>query len=488
MRWTDATVREALGHVEVRGTAPAASFESISTDTRTLEPGALFVALAGERFDAHGFLDDAAGRGARGAVVARLPDTAPPGLVYYRVDDTLAALGRLARHRRRRLDARVCAITGTNGKTTTKEMARAVLATRHRVHATEGNLNNLVGTPLTLLAAPDDAEALVVEVGTNAPGEIARLGEIVEPDAAIVTGVGEGHLEGLGDFEGVLREKTSLFDALGAAATGFVADEPPELAERAGARVADLRVAGWSDRADPDLRAEAVSLDADGRVRFRWRGREVRLEFRGRPNARNALLALGLAEAWGVDPDEGVEALASVRPTALRTEVHRYGELTVVADCYNANPASTEAAIDLLVSLPRGGGRVAVVGTMKELGERSAALHRRLAETLAGSDVDTVVATGEFASAFAGLADRLGDRLIASEDPLEACERLRPRLRGDEVVLLKGSRGVSLERLLPVLERVGRGRGGGGPAQGSDGRGGRHRGDGAPDDAWATGE
>lgn len=460
MYWTDAKVRRALGGVEVRGSGSSPAFESVSTDSRTLEPGALFVALEGDRFDAHDFLADAAERGARGAVVSRIPEDAPDGLAYYRVDDTLAALGRLGRHRRRSLDARVCAITGTNGKTTTKEMARAVLATRYRVHATEGNLNNLIGTPLTLLAAPDDAEAVVVEVGTNSPGEIARLGAIVEPDAAIVTGVGEGHLEGLGDIEGVLREKTSLLEALSAGGVAFVADDPPGLPERARTLAADVRVAGWTGRADGALCARDLSVDDEGRVGFDWRGRRVRLAFRGRPNARNALLALGLGDAWGVEMDAAVDALASLPSPSLRTEVRRYEELTVIADCYNANPSSTEAALDLLVSMPRRGGRVVVVGTMKELGGRSRELHERVAESLAAADVDRIVATGEFAPAFEPFADRLGERLIAVEDPIRAYERLRPRLRGDEVVLLKGSRGVELERLLPRLERDARRRGG----------------------------
>src|SRR5690606_22104748 len=165
---------------------------------------------------AHQFLNHAVTAGARGLVVSRRPASvrAEGDVQWYVVPDTLVALGKLAQYRRRALGARVCAITGTVGKTTTKEMARAVLAPKYRVHATTGNLNNLVGTPLTLLAAPDDAEAIVVEVGTNAPGEIARLAEIVEPDAAIITSVAEGHLEGLGDLEGVLAEKTSLLSEL----------------------------------------------------------------------------------------------------------------------------------------------------------------------------------------------------------------------------------------------------------------------------------
>ena len=367
------------------------------------------------------------------------------------VPDTLRALGTLATDRRRRLGARVVAITGTNGKTTTKEMTRAALSARYRVHATTGNLNNLVGTPLTLLSAPEGTEALVVEVGTNAPGEIARLRDMVEPDAAVITGVGAGHLEGLGTLEGVLIEKTSLLEELPAEGVALVADTPPALPERAAVLRPSTRVAGLTERAHAELRAEDVRLDAEGRARFRWQGREVSLPVPGRHNISNALLALGLATAWGVEPEAAIAALASVRLPGMRMDVRRVGDLRVIVDCYNANPASMRAAGDLLESMPRGSGRVAVVGSMLELGAESAELHRASAEEMLARDVDLIVATGEFAPALQGMS-RPGLRVIATSDPLEAWAELRPALKGDEVVLLKGSRGVALERLLPLLE------------------------------------
>ncbi len=449
--WTDAMVREALG---LEGeAAPELRYTGVSTDTRSIEPGSLFVALSGERFDAHAFLADAAARGATGAVVARVPEDTPAGLARYVVEDTLVALGRLARFHRRTLSARVSAITGSNGKTTTKELARAALGARYRVHATTGNLNNLVGVPLTLLAAPADAEALVIEMGTNAPGEVARLAEIVEPDVAIVTSIGEEHLEGLHDLEGVLREETAVLDALGEEGVALVADEPAELAERARALAATVRVAGWSERADAALRAEDIRLAEDGTVRFRWQGREVALALRGRHSARNALLALGLAVEWGVEADAAVAALRALQPGRMRGEFHRYGEILVLSDCYNANPPSVAAAIDTLAAMPRRGGRVAVLGTMLELGPRSAEIHAATAAVVARAGLDVVVATGAFTAAFEPLRRQLGERLLSAEDPLDAFDLLVPRLRGDEVILLKGSRGVALERLLPRFEQ-----------------------------------
>lgn len=450
--WTDAAVREALGLEPAAGAEPRPDFSGVSTDTRTLGRGSLFVALRGERFDAHGFLGAAAEAGAAGAIVEEIPADAPPGLVYYTVPDTLEALGLLARHYRRHLGARTVAIVGSNGKTTTKELTRAALATTYRVHATTANLNNLIGVPLTILSAPADTEALVVEVGTNAPGEVARMGAVVEPDAVIVTSIAEEHLEGLGDLEGVLEEETSILRFLPADGAALVAEEPEILPGRAHELASRVRVAGWGAGADPDLRAVSVGVDDAGRTTFRWRGEELHLSLLGRINARNALLALGLAEEWGVPQEEAVVGVAGVEPPEMRGEVVEVGGLTVIADCYNANPASVEAAVELLVSLPRGAGRVAFLGTMKELGESSAELHRGIAEGIVSREVDLIVATGEFADAFDRWADELGDRLIRADDPIAAYEPLRERLRGGEVILLKGSRGVALERLLPRLE------------------------------------
>jgi UDP-N-acetylmuramoyl-tripeptide--D-alanyl-D-alanine ligase len=276
----------------------------------------------------------------------------------------------------------------------------------------------------------------------------------VEPDAAIITGIAAGHLEGLGDVEGILREKTSLLTWLPVGAPAVVADDPPSLAARARALIGEVRVAGITERADPSLHATDVAVDDEGRVRFTWEGRPVQLRLRGRHNARNALLALGIGKAWDVPADAAVAGLEALEPPKMRAEIHRYGELTVIADCYNANPGSVAAAIDLLAAMPKRGGRVAVLGSMLELGAESERLHRESASDIAGRDIDVIVATGRFARAFEDLGELAGADLIVADDPLEAWAPLRARLRGSEVVLLKGSRGVALERLLPRFEEV----------------------------------
>ena len=459
-RWTAHEVSVALG-VEPAPGDDAVAFSEVSTDTRKIGAGTLFVALSGERFDAHDFLAQAAEAGAAAAVVSRVPEQSS-GLRFFVVEDTRAALGLLGRHRRRAFRGKVVGVCGSNGKTTTKELLRAALGSTLRVHATEANLNNQVGVPLTLLSLPDEADAAVVEMGTNEPGEIAALAAIVEPDGGIITSIGEEHLEGFGDVAGVFREETALLEGLPPRSVAIVAEEPAELPARAlellGAE--RVRVAGLGEEAGlrPDGGAEGIEVMPDGSTRWGWAGTRIELPLPGRHNVRNALVALGVARELGVAPEDAARGIAAMPRPKLRGEWKQVGAMRVLADCYNSNPPSLAAAVDILATLPAAGGsaRVAVVGTMRELGTQAEAIHRRAAEEIAarvGEGVDRVVATGEFVPAFAPLAERLGDRLVRVEDPVEAYDAARPLLKGDETVLLKGSRGVQLERWLPLLER-----------------------------------
>jgi len=440
MRWSAAFVADALG-------IPAGSgdgFSQISTDTRTLEPGALFVALAGERFDAHDHLAAARDAGAAAAIVRR-GTPAVPGLSLIEVDDTLRAYGDLVAARRREIAGPVVAITGTNGKTSTKEMVAAVLRARFRVHATRANLNNLVGVPLTILESPADAEALVVEAGANLPGEIPRYREIIDPSIAIVTNVGAGHLEGFGSLEGVMREKLSLVRDVPVAIVGT---EPARLAEEARRLARRVVVAGVDagDRAATD-----IVIGPDGRASFTADGHRVTLPYPGRHLAANAMLAWAVAAELGLDPEAAAGALAAVVIPGGRSEVRQASGLTLLHDCYNANPQSFASVIATARAMRAGRRLVFVAGTMRELGADSARLHAAVAEELVALEPDLLAVTGEFVPALAAHAAALGPRLVTAPDAPALGPLVAARLRGDELVVLKASRGVALERIIPDL-------------------------------------
>jgi UDP-N-acetylmuramoyl-tripeptide--D-alanyl-D-alanine ligase len=424
------------------------TFSGISTDTRSLTGGELFVALKGERFDAHDFLAQAQAKGAAAAVVRR---RTPPvaGLPRFEVEDTLAALGLLARARRRMLPpgSPVVAITGSSGKTSTKEMVRAALATRYHVHATSGNLNNLVGVPLTLLAAPAVAEALVVEAGASVPGEIARLRGIVGPTIAVVTNVAPAHLEGFGSLAGVLREKLALLEGVPLAVVGT---EPAALAAEARRRTRTV-VAGTDPAAD--VHPEAAELDPDGRPRITWRGHTGTVPAVGFHQIENAMIALAVAQEAGADPGRALAALAGVSIPGGRGRVLTLGGLTVVDDTYNANPDSLRWALKFAhwLAARRGRPLAVVVGSMLELGVESARLHAAAAAEIVALRPALVAAVGAFVPALEAHRAALGDRLVAGADAEELGPALRAALRGNEVVLLKASRGVALERVLRFL-------------------------------------
>jgi UDP-N-acetylmuramoyl-tripeptide--D-alanyl-D-alanine ligase len=443
MRWSDSVLRRVLG-------LPAAAaktdkvYPAISTDTRSLSPGCLFLALQGERFDAHEFLPAAAAAGAAGAVVRTgTPEVA--GLVLYHVPDTLRALGELAHARRKTVPGPVIAITGTNGKTSSKEMLAAALRTRYRTHATRSNLNNLVGVPLTILEAPDDTEALVLEAGANLPGEMARHREVIAPSIAVITNVGAGHLEGFGGGEQALREKLSLVDGVALAVVGT---DPPSLAELARQRARKVISAGL---AGADRVPSKLELAADGRPRITVGPQSFLLDARGKHQAANAMLVWAVAEALGLDAARVARSLEVLELPGGRGELQQYGGLTVLHDAYNANPASFRAAIELARAL-RGKRRlVFVAGTMRELGPGAAAYHGEIAGLLLALRPDVLAAVGEFVPALEPHRAVLGDTLVTAPDTATLAPLLAERLQGDEFVVLKASRGVALERLLPDL-------------------------------------
>jgi UDP-N-acetylmuramoyl-tripeptide--D-alanyl-D-alanine ligase len=439
-RFSDGWVRQALG---MTGAADA-GYGSIVIDTRHVTDGALFVAVKGERFDGHDFLVGARDAGAIGAVVRR--GTAPvEGLVLYQVADTVHALGDLAASHRDSFAGPVIAITGQNGKTSTKEMTAATLGTRWRTHKTRANDNNLVGVPLTILGAPVDAEALVVEAGANLPGEIPRYQEIIRPSVAFVLNAGAGHLEGFGSVAGVMREKLSLSRNAPLAIVGVQPAELPDGARALAKRVITAGLAG------ADVVPEQLSTSADGRPVLTIDGRTFTLAARGRHQAGNAMFAWALARELGLDLDAVATALEQFTVPGGRGELSQHGGLTIVNDGYNANPQSFATAIALATELRPGRRLVFVAGTMKELGAHSESLHREVAEQLVALCPDVLALVGEFVPAFDSLRSSFTNRVIEAADAESMGPLLAAELRGDELLVLKGSRGATLERVLPAI-------------------------------------
>jgi UDP-N-acetylmuramoyl-tripeptide--D-alanyl-D-alanine ligase len=441
--WTLARVAHALGG----GPCDDRPIREVCTDTRALQRGDLFVALTGEHYDAHDFLAEAVARGAAAVVVHDAGRAAGLGVPVYVVPGTLAALGALARARRRAWGGPLVAVGGSNGKTSTKELIRAALSARLDVHATRGNLNNQIGVPLTLLSVPDGAEVIVAELGTNVPGEIALLRDIVAPSIALLTTVQEEHLEGFGDLAGVMREEASLLDG---AATAIVPADEPALVSESVRRARRTVTAGLGAG---DLMAVSHQLLPDGTGSLVVDGVRVSVPLRGVHNLRNAMLALAVAREFGIQVEEAGAAIAAMDVTAMpsmRSAVEPLGEALLINDAYNSNPGSARAAIALLEQLGAHHQRVAVLGTMRELGAHSARAHAEIARAALESGAHIVAGIGDFAGALERLAP--GDeRIVTARDVDDLWPRLRPRLAADAVILLKASRGVRLERLIPHL-------------------------------------
>lgn len=444
-RFTVSEVRQVLG---LPAGEPVSDFSSISTDTRDLQQGALFVALRGDRFDGAEFIDLAERLGAAGAVVSAGSDHAEVGFPVFTVADTTAALGDLARHHRRRCGARVVGVTGSSGKTTVKEMLAHAVGSERRVHATRGNLNNQVGLPLSILAAEEDAEVWVLELGTSEPGEIERLTSIAEPDDAVITTVGPAHLEGLGDVAGVLEEKLDLFRGASDSGCAVVGELPEELPKRAREIRGDVVTAGLGPGSD--FRPSEWSVGPE-QACFTLAGLDYSVPAGGEHHLRDALIAAAAATGLGVSPAGVARGLAEYRPVGLRGALIQVENLTVVADCYNANPESFAAAIRYCSDAFPGRRLAAVVGSMLELGEAESAAHAAVAADLVRAGFTCVLALGAFQPAFQTLSLPEGVRVLNPATVQDAADALAAELKGDEVLLVKASRGVKLEKVIDSL-------------------------------------
>jgi UDP-N-acetylmuramoyl-tripeptide--D-alanyl-D-alanine ligase len=440
--------------------SPSPQLSAISTDSRSLAPGSLFVPLVGERFDGHRFLADAVVAGCRAlllqtdgldpaALESLSQQAAGQGCAIWVVDDTLLAYQQLAQRWRRQLGLPVVAVTGSAGKTTTRELVRAALGSLGPVLASSGNENNDVGVPLTLLKATPEHRALVIEMGMRGLGEIERLSVCAEPDVAVITNIGTAHIGRLGSREAIGRAKCEITTALKGDGLLVIPGGDP-LLEAAVAAVWQGRVCRIALHGEPGQEQADLVGRYDGAAGvLELEGERLQLPLAGRHNARNLLLAVAVARELGV-------ALAALQELEVagsegRNRRLHLGGLTVLDETYNASPEAVLAALDLLAS--QDGRRFAVLGTMLELGEQSEALHRQVAERARQRGLDglVVVASGAEAAAMAEAAAGL-PCLAVVESPEQAAGPLAEWLAPGDVLLLKASRGVALERLLPLLE------------------------------------
>lgn len=467
--WTPENFRDAMAGRWLVRPAAGQMLRGVTTDSRESGPGIGFFARRGQQSDGHRFLHSAAEAGSPLLVVddekqvsgtfpaaETVPNTVShPGAAVLLVDDSTAALGRLAAAYRQTLRSRVIAVTGSVGKTTTKLLIDAVLSARYRGRVSPKSFNNHVGVPLTILSADPADDYLVVEIGTNAPGEIAALARITEPDIAVITHIGSAHLEGLGGFEGVLREKASLLSHLRDGGLAIVNGDFPGLLDYR--RVAPNMLT-FGRGAECDLRITDFEGDGEG-VSFQVNDRVVyRLPLLGEHNALNALAAIAVGRHMKLTEPQIAEGLSRASGPAMRLGVERYGppygQITVINDCYNANPDSVAAALRVLRQYPTAGRRIAVLGDMGELGPQAPDLHRAIGEKIVESQADIAVLIGRLSLFTAETVCRywppqrvhmLGE--WSDDAPREVAALLEP---GD-TVLVKASRVMGLERLVPAM-------------------------------------
>lgn len=448
---------------EVLGAAPPALdpktlLGPISIDSRSLKPGETFWALRGTR-DGHEFVLDAFAKGAKLEIVNRdwweLNQSRVQGHPVIHVTDTRAALTQAGRMWRKRFSFPVIGITGTNGKTSTKDLMLRLLVLRYKTAGTKGNLNNELGVPLTLLDIPADRDMAVVEMGANHAGEIRQLCEISRPTHGLVTSIGKAHLDGFGNLATLAHAKGELYDAVAEDGVAFVpTDDELCRSEAAGNRRKIgygflPRPKGWSDEFHG---GENLRYDDRGCASFQFDGTDIALSIPGKPPAISAIAALTVGNHFGITAEEARHAVRTWPGMHGRMNIFTVGGVTVMDDSYNANPPSMEAALETLSYL-RGKRRIAILGDMNELGEFAEDEHRKLGETVAQSKVDQAIFLGPLSKHAAESASRSGVKTVYFAD----CDSLEPELskliREGDVVLIKGSRGMKLERVAEHLKK-----------------------------------
>jgi len=436
---------------------PNVNVSNISTDSRTIKKGDLFVALIGERFDAHDFAFQAIKQGAMGAILSHevkgLDELSAQSSIVM-VKDTTKALGDIARYYKNKFSVTVIGITGSNGKTTTKDMASSVLSGKFSVLKSEGNLNNTIGLPLTLFRLSSAYDTAILEMGISIPGEMRQLVEIAQPNVAVVTNISTTHLEFLGSIEGVAKEKQILAEYAESAVLN--ADDPYVAKMRS---VVKGNVIFYGIDKPADVIAKDIILDQDGRPEFTVNDKRIKLLSVGRHNVYNALASISVGMLFGVGLDSIKASLESYQHTPMRMQRLMVDGVTIINDTYNSNPVSMRAAVDLLKNLKCDGRKILVAGDMLELGEQSDEFHNATGRYIGLSGiVEMLVTVGDKADKMVESAIETGmKKVIACKTNSEAAEYLRKTMNNGDIVLIKGSRGMKMEQIVKAIEKVGNG-------------------------------
>jgi len=433
---------------------------NISTDSRTLQKKDLFVALIGDQFDGHDFLEQVAEKGAAGAVVSSDVDVELELLI--KVSDTLQALGDIATYHRRKFDIPIIAVTGSNGKTTTKDMVASVLAQRFSTLKSAGSFNNLIGVPLTLFQLSEEHQAAVLELGISIPGEMKRLAQIAQPNLGIITNIGPTHLQFLKSLEGVAQEKGVLLEYVQRAVLNADDKMTGKLKECASGKIIT-----FGENAEANVRADKIQLDEEGRAEFSLivdgddKGRIARsgaerrsrisLPSLGLHNLFNALAAASVGVLMGLDFEDIKNGLESYQPTKMRMQTITINDVKFINDAYNSNPVSLKAAIDVFVSLICEGKKIAVLADMLELGEDSEELHRQVGRDIPSNKIDVLITVGDKAEQIATESTIPKHNIFVCATNDEAAEKLREIAEPEDTVLLKGSRGMKLEEVITLF-------------------------------------
>ncbi|MCX8002555.1 MAG: UDP-N-acetylmuramoyl-tripeptide--D-alanyl-D-alanine ligase [Anoxybacillus mongoliensis] len=444
----ESTMNDRYASVEIRG---------VSTDTRTIEPGNLYVPLKGATFNGHQFVKEAFDKGAVAALWSKHEPNAPTDVPLIFVEDSLVALQQLAHAYRKQLRTRIIGVTGSNGKTTTKDMIASLLGTVYRVQKTEGNLNNHIGVPLTLLRLKEETEYAVVEMGMSGFGEIELLSTLAEPDIAVITNIGESHLQELGSREGIATAKFEIVKGLQRNGLFIYHGDEPLLQTRVEntnlSHVQTFGVERTNDYYPLDIRVQA-----DGTT-FKvncWPDETFHMPLIGRHHVMNALAAIAVARFASVDVAHMKEGFLRLSVTKMRTEViKRPDGVTIINDAYNASPTSMRAALELLGQLTGYRKKIAIVGDMLELGEQEITFHEQIGEMIDPQKIDYVLTYGERAKAIAEQASKRFSKghVRSYDDKAKLAADVQKMIEAGDIILLKASRGMRLEEIISLLNK-----------------------------------